>query len=68
MPRFHFEIVDEYPIGDPHGTELPTEHQAKELVREMAKQIAIDVKDRSLAVIVTTDLGEEIYKTPIERD
>ena len=66
MPKFHFEIVDGYTIEDPSGMELPTEQQAKRIAEEMAKQIAIDVEDRSLTDIVVKDAdGEIVHTTPI---
>ncbi len=66
MPKFHFEIVDGYTIEDPHGTDLPTEAQAKTLANEIARQIAIDIEDASVTdVVVKTDQGEEIYKTSV---
>ncbi|WP_426525636.1 DUF6894 family protein [Bradyrhizobium sp. McL0615] len=71
MPRFHFEIVDGYTLGDPAGMELPTERAAKNLAHEIAKQISIDVGDtRFKNVVVKTDEGKAIYSTPIrlERD
>jgi hypothetical protein len=69
MPRFHFEIVDGYTLEDPSGIELPTEQAAKKVAHEIAKQISIDVDDEGLKdVVVKTDDGEEIYKTPINPD
>jgi hypothetical protein len=69
MPKFHFEIVDGYTIEDPRGTELPTEQQAKRIAEEMAKQIAVDVEDRSLTDIVVKDAnGEIVHTTPIRSD
>jgi hypothetical protein len=69
MPRFHFEIIDGYTLPDPSGMELPTEQAAKKLAREIAKQISVDVEDRSLTdVVVRTDDGKEIYKAPIRPD
>jgi hypothetical protein len=66
MPRFHFEIVDGYRLGDPSGMELPTEDAAKKVAHEIAKQISIDVEDESFkGVVVKTDDGKEIYTTPI---
>jgi hypothetical protein len=69
MPKFHFEIVDGYTLEDPRGMELPTEQQAKRIAEEMAKQIAIDVEDRSLTDIVVKDAnGEIVHTTPIRSD
>jgi hypothetical protein len=69
MPKFHFEIVDGYTIEDPRGMELPTEQQARRIAEEMAKQIAIDVEDRSLTDIVVKDAdGEIVHTTPIRSD
>ena len=69
MPRFHFEIIDGYTLPEPSGMELPTEQAAKKLAREIAKQISVDVEDRSLTdVVVRTDDGKEIYKAPIRPD
>jgi hypothetical protein len=66
MPRFHFEIVDGYTLGDPSGMELPTEDAAKKVAQEIATQISIDVEDESLKdVVVKTDDGKEIYTAPI---
>jgi hypothetical protein len=67
MPKFHFEIVDGYTLPDPSGMELPTEQAAKKVAREIAKQISIDVEDEGLKdVVVKTEDGKEIYKTPIK--
>jgi hypothetical protein len=69
MPKFHFEIVDGYTIEDPRGMELPTEQQAKRIAEEMAKQVAVDVEDRSLTDIVVKDAnGEIVHTTPIRSD
>jgi hypothetical protein len=69
MPRFHFEIVDGYTLPDPSGMELPTEQAAQRLAREIAKQISIDVDDKSLKdVVVKTEEGKEIYKTSLKSD
>ena len=69
MPKFHFEIVDGYTIEDPRGRELPTEQQAMRVAEEMAKQIAVDVEDRSLTdVVVKDDHGEIVHTTPIRSD
>lgn len=69
MPKFHFEIVDGYTIEDPRGMELSTEQQAKKIAEEMAKQIAVDVEDRSLTDIVVKDAnGEIVHTTPIRSD
>jgi uncharacterized protein DUF6894 len=66
MPRFHFEIVDGYTLADPSGMELPNEQAAEKMAREMAKQVALDVKGDSFKdIVVKTDDGQEIYKTPI---
>jgi len=67
MPKFHFEIVDGYKVEDPRGMELPTEWQAKKVAEEMAKQIAIDVEDRSLTdIVVKSATGEVVHKTSIK--
>jgi hypothetical protein len=69
MPRFHFEVVDGYTLGDPSGMELPTEHAAKKVAHEIAKQISLDVDDEDLKeVVVKTDGGREIYKAPIKSE
>lgn len=69
MPKFHFEIVDGYTLPDPSGLELPTEHAAKKVAHEMAKQISVDIEDASFTdVVVKTEDGKEIYKTPIKSD
>jgi hypothetical protein len=69
MPKFHFEIVDGYRIEDPRGMDLATDRQAVALADQIAEQIAKDVEGNSLkAVVVKSDSGEEIYKTPIQRD
>jgi NMD protein affecting ribosome stability and mRNA decay len=66
MTRFHFEIVDGYTLEDPFGIELTTEKQAREVAEQIARKIAIDVDDASLTdVVVKTEDGKEVYKTPI---
>jgi uncharacterized protein DUF6894 len=69
MPRFHFEIVDGYTIEDPRGLEVPTEQQAKRIAEERAKQIAVEVEDRSHTdIVVKSEKGEVVHKTPIKFD
>jgi hypothetical protein len=69
MSRFHFEIVDGHTIEDPKGMELGSEQQAKKVAEEMAKQIANDVEDDPFTdVVVKTDSGKIIHKTPIKSD
>jgi hypothetical protein len=42
---------------------------AKRIAEEMAKQIAVDVEDRSLTdVVVKDDHGEIVHTTPIRSD
>jgi hypothetical protein len=66
MPRFHFEVADGYTLPDPTGMELPNEQAAEKAAREIAKQISLDVESESFKeVVVKTDDGKEIYKTPI---
>ena len=69
MSKFHFEIVDGQTLKDPKGMEVPTEQQAKKIAEEIAKQIANDVDDESFTdVVVKTDSGKIIHKTPIKSD
>ena len=69
MSKFHFEIVDGQTLKDPKGMEVPTEQQARKIAEEMAKQIASDVDDGSFTdVVVKTDSGKIIHKTPIKSD
>jgi uncharacterized protein DUF6894 len=69
MSKFHFEIVDGQTLKDPKGMEVPTEQQARKIAEEMAKQIANDVDDGSFTdVVVKTDAGKIIHKTPIKSD
>jgi len=69
MSKFHFEIVDGQTLKDPKGMEVPTEQQARKIAEEMAKQIANDVDDGSFTdVVVKTDSGKIIHKTPIKSD
>jgi hypothetical protein len=39
----HFQIVDVYRIDDPVGLDCQSEEQAKTIVQDIAKQIAIGV-------------------------
>jgi hypothetical protein len=69
MPKFHFELIDGYRIEDPRGMDLANDRQAVALADQIAEQIAKDVGPNFLkAVVVKTDSGEEIYKTPIPKD
>jgi hypothetical protein len=66
MPRFHFEIVDGYKIEDPVGMDC-TEAQAREVAENIAKQIAIDVKDGDARhIVVKAENGSEIHKVPVK--
>jgi uncharacterized protein DUF6894 len=66
-PKFHFEIVDGYTLEDPYGMHLSTEQQAKKVAEEIARQIAADAEDQELKnVVVKTEDGEVLHKTPIK--
>ena len=67
MPRFHFEIVNGIRIEDPVGLFCKSEDQAKQVARDIARQIAIDVQNSGVRkVVVTTDEGLSIYETPVQ--
>ena len=67
MPKFHFEIIDGIKLEDPVGMELKSEDQAKQLAENIARQIAIDVKDSEARnVVVKTEDGSEIHKVPVK--
>jgi hypothetical protein len=67
MPKFHFEIVDGYTLEDPTGLELASEQNARSFADEIAKQIARDVDDPQLRVVlVKTDGGDIVHKVPIK--
>ena len=66
MPKYHFEIVDNYRLEDPVGQELPDADQARTVANDIAKQIATDVVSESERnVVVIDDDGTEVYQTPI---
>jgi hypothetical protein len=66
MPKYHFEIVDDYRLEDPVGQELPDADQARTVANDIAKQIATDVISESTRnVVVIDDDGTEVYQTPI---
>jgi hypothetical protein len=67
MPKYHFEIVDDFRLEDPVGVDCTNDVQAKTVAQDIAKQIAIDVvSDSDRNVVVINDYGDEIYKTPIK--
>jgi len=66
MPRFHFEIINGFKIEDPVGMDCKSEAQARQVAADIARQIAIDVKDSGARhVSVKTDEGNEVHKEPV---
>lgn len=66
MPKYHFEIVDDFRLEDPVGVDCSSDVQAQMVAKDIARQIAIDVVSQSdRKVVVINDDGDEIYKTPI---
>ena len=67
MSRYHFEIVDGFKIEDPVGFECTSEHQARQLADDIARQIAIDVGTTAARkVVVIDDDGTEIYRSAVQ--
>jgi hypothetical protein len=67
MPKFHFEIVDGFKIEDPVGMDLKSEDQAKQLAANIARQIAIDVKDsEARKVVVKDEGGSHVHEIPVK--
>lgn len=67
MPKYHFEIVDEYRLEDPIGMDVPTEEQARTVAKDIARQIVDDnAACGDLEVIVLDDKGDEIYTTAVD--
>jgi hypothetical protein len=67
MTRYHFEIVDGVKIEDPVGMELKSEEQAKQLAANIARQIAIDVKDsEARKVVVKDETGSHVHEVPVK--
>jgi hypothetical protein len=67
MPKFHFEIVDGFTIEDPVGMDLKSEDQAKQLAANIARQIAIDVKDSGARkVVVKDEAGSQVHEIPVK--
>ena len=67
MTRYHFEIVDGVKIEDPVGMELKSEEQAKQLAANIARQIAIDVKDsEARKVVVKDEIGSHVHEVPVK--
>jgi hypothetical protein len=67
MPKYHFEIVDGFKIEDPVGMDLKSEDQARELAGNIARQIAIDVKDhKARKVVVKDEAGSHVHEVPVK--
>jgi hypothetical protein len=67
MPKFHFEIVDGFKIEDLVGMDLKSEDQAKQLAADIARQIAIDVKDsEARKVVVKDEGGSHVHEIPVK--
>jgi hypothetical protein len=67
MTRYHFEIVDGVKIEDPVGMELKSEEQAKQLAANIARQIAIDVKDsEARKVVVKDEIGSHVHEVAVK--
>jgi len=68
MPKYHFEIVDGFRLEDPVGLECINDAQAKDVAKNIAHQIAVDIAghgDRK--VVVIDESGDQVYNTKIRR-
>jgi hypothetical protein len=66
MPRFHFNIVDGVNIPDVVGMDC-TEVQAKEVARNIARQIAIEVgTHHQRKVVVVGEDGSQVHEVPVK--
>lgn len=68
MPIFHFDIADGVRLEDPVGLDCADEGDARRTADLIARQIAIDLDDRSRdrSVVVIDEYGSEIYTTPVK--
>lgn len=66
MPRFHFDIVDGVEIPDVVGMDC-SEHQARQVAQNIARQIAIEVgTHHKRKVVVTDEEGSQIHEVPVK--
>ncbi|MGM4905546.1 DUF6894 family protein [Tardiphaga sp. 866_E4_N2_1] len=57
MPKYHFEIVDGFRLEDPVGLDCSDDTQARDVAKNIAHQIAVDIAgdcDRKVVVSMTT--------------
>jgi hypothetical protein len=66
MRRYHFHIVDGVRVFDSLGTTLPDDEAARAHAEKVADDFA-KVFHRATAVRVTNDLGEVVFRTPLNR-
>jgi hypothetical protein len=68
MPKYHFEIVDDFRLEDPIGQDCSSDAQARDVAERMARQIAEDIQreDSARKVVVLDDHGGEVYKAQID--
>jgi hypothetical protein len=67
MPKYHFEIVDGFRLEDPVGLECANDAQARDVAKNIAHQIAVDIAGHSARdVVVLDDNGDEVCKAKIK--
>jgi hypothetical protein len=66
MRRYHFHIVDGMRVFDSLGTALPDDDAARTHAQKVADDFARAFQ-RAMAVRVTNDLGEVVFRTPSNR-
>ncbi|MDP1582421.1 MAG: hypothetical protein Q8M18_03230 [Bradyrhizobium sp.] len=67
MQTYYFDMKDGAPIRDRAGREFPTDSQAIEYSKTLARRLshAHPDKDENLCVIVLNEAGSEIHREPV---
>jgi len=69
MPRYHFDLVDSRTVADEGGTEVPDDITAMDVAEGIVRRLREErpeLKNRSFAILVTNEDGEEICRLPLD--
>lgn len=70
MQAYYFDMKDGVPIKDRTGLEFPTDSQAIEHSKALARRLGHEhlAKDEKLCVVVLNEAGSEIHREPVYSD
>jgi hypothetical protein len=69
VPRYHFDLVDSRTVADQGGAEMSDDIAAMDAADLLAKRLLQErpeLKNRSFAILVTDEDGDEICRIPLD--